>query len=340
MLVSVTGGTGFVGSHTVAALLRAGLRVRLLVRDKAAVAPALAPHGFGPDAVEIATGDVRDRAAVSAAVGGADAVLHSASVYSFDVRRAAEMREVNRLGTEVVLDAARAAGAGRIVYVSSIVSMYPPAGGQLTVNTPVGRPRDVYMATKAEAEEVARRHQAEGAPLTIVYPPALFGPHDPHLGDQVARVRDVLRGLMPIWPLGGYPVGDVRDTAALHTALLTGPAGESGRVFGPHHNLSTRQYMAALRDATDRRLPTVFLPGAAMLPVGRLADLAQRVWPWHIPAEYGAVYTCAVDARIADDEPTYGVRPRPVTETMADTVEWLRSNGLLTARQAGRPRQE
>jgi nucleoside-diphosphate-sugar epimerase len=145
---------------------------------------------------------------------------------------------------------------------------------------------------------------------------------------------------MPIWPLGGYPVGDVRDTAALHTALLAGPAGESGRVFGPYHNLSTRQYMATLREVTGRRLPTVFLPGAAMVPVARLADLAQRVWPWHIPAEFGAVYTCAVDARIADDEPTYGVLPRPVSETMADTVEWMRTNGLLTARQAGRPRRE
>jgi nucleoside-diphosphate-sugar epimerase len=339
MLVCVTGGTGFVGSHTVAALLRDGHRIRLLVRDKSAVGPALAPHGIHPDQVETAAADVRDRAAVLAALRGADAVLHAASVYSFDVRRAAEMREVNRLGTEVVLGAAREAGAGRIVHVSSIVSLYPPPGGILTTDTPVGRPRDVYMATKAAAEEVARRHQAEGAPVTIVYPPALFGPHDPHLGDQVSRVRDALRGLMPIWPLGGYPVGDVRDAAALHTALLTGPAG-GGRYFGPHHNLSTRQYIATLRQVTGRRLPTVYLPGRAMLPVGRLADLAQRVWPWHIPAEYGAVYTCAVDARIADDAPTYGIRPRPVRETMADTVEWLRAAGRLTARQAGRPRRE
>jgi nucleoside-diphosphate-sugar epimerase len=340
MLVCVTGGTGFVGSHTVAALLREGCRVRLLVRDKAAIGRALAPHGIGSDQVEAAVGDVRDRASVLAALRGCDAVLHAASVYSFDVRRAAEMREVNRLGTEVVLDAAREAGVGRIIYVSSIVSLYPPPGGVLSTDAPVGRPKDVYMATKAAAEEVARRHQAEGAPVTIVYPPALFGPHDPHLGDQVSRVRDALRGLMPIWPLGGYPVGDVRDAAAQHTALLTGPAGAAERYFGPHHNLSTRRYIGTLRQVTGRRLPTAYLPGRAMLPVGRLADLAQRFWPWHIPAEYGAVYTCAVDARIVQDAPTYGIGARPFEETMADTVEWLHSAGRLTARQAGRPRHE
>ncbi|MFC6081807.1 SDR family NAD(P)-dependent oxidoreductase [Sphaerisporangium aureirubrum] len=335
MLVTVTGGTGFVGAHSVAAIVRAGHRVRVLARDPALLAPALAPLEVPPGAVDVAAGDVTDEAAVAAAVRGADAVLHAASVYSFDSRRHAAMRAVNELGTEIVLAAARRAVDGPIVHVSTVAALFPAAGRVIGEDSPVGRPRETYMATKAAAERVARRHQDEGAPVVITYPPALLGPHDPKLGDQVGRVRDVLRGLMPIWPLGGFPIGDVRDTAELHARLFTTPPAGPARRFAPNHYLTTREYLAALREVTGRRLPAVHLPARSMFPIGRLADLAQRVWPWHIPAEYGALYTCACATRVAPDAGTTGIDPRPFAETAGDTVRWLRDAGHLTARQAG-----
>jgi nucleoside-diphosphate-sugar epimerase len=240
----------------------------------------------------------------------------------------------NEPGTELVLGAARRAGADPVVHVSSVVSMFPAAGQVVDENSPVGRPREPYMASKAAAERIARRHQAEGAPVVITYPPALIGPHDPKPGDQNTRLRNALRGLMPLWPSGGFPLGDVRDTAGLHAELLTMPRTGQARYFGPGRYLSTRQYVRILREVTGRALPAAFLPAAAMLPVGRAVDLLQRVWPWHIPAEYGAVYTCACATRVAE----HARRPslRPLAETVADTVGWLVDSGQLSARQAGR----
>src|SRR5437660_8481754 len=334
MLLSITGGTGFVGAHTVAAMVRAGHRVRLLTRDEATVDGALRPLGFDPGVVNVVVGDVLDEPSVAALVRGADAVLHAASVYSFDSRQRAAMRHTNERGTELVLAAARRAGAGRIIHVSSVAAMFPNQDRVIREDSPVGRARETYLASKAAAEVIARRHQADGAPVVITYPPALFGPHDPRLGDQITRLRNVLRGLMPIWPSGGLPIGDVRDTAALHASLLSTSGG--GRHFGPGHYLSTRDYVRALREVTGRALPTIFLPARAMLPVGRLADLAQRVWPWRIPAEYGAVYTCACATRVDETASTNGIAARPAAETLRDTVHWLHANGYLSDRQAGR----
>jgi dihydroflavonol-4-reductase len=335
MLVTVTGGTGFVGSHTVAALVRAGHRVRLLVRNPEAVGPALAPAGVGSDEVEVHVGDVTDDLSVRRAVRGSECVLHAASVFSFDSRQHRAMREVNAHGTEIVLDAARAAGVRRTVYVSSVVALMPSPHRPLTAQSPVGRPREAYFASKAAAEVIARRHQADGAPVVISYPPALLGPDDPHVGDQTLRLRNVLRGLMPMWPLGGYPVGDVRDTAALHAELVsTGPG--AGRHFGPGRYLLTRDYVRTLRQVTGRRLPTVFLPATAMLPAGLLTSLVQRVWPYHIPAEYGGLYTCLCATRVEESASApLGIGARPIAETMSDTVRWLHRNGLLSDRQAG-----
>jgi dihydroflavonol-4-reductase len=335
MLVTVTGGTGFVGSHSVAALIGQGHRVRLLVRDRTAVGAALRPLGVDPGAVEVVAGDVTDEESVRRAVDGADRVLHAAGVFSFDVRDRRRMRAVNPRGTQVVLQAARTAGVGKVVYVSSIVALMP-SRTPLSTDSPVGRPREAYFASKAAAEAIARRYQAEGDPVVITYPPALLGPDDPHVGDQTARLRDILRGLMPMWPLGGFPVGDVRDTAALHARLLADDCEKQGRYFGPGRYLSTRAYIGALREVTGRGLPTAFLPARAMLPVGWLTSLVQPVWPLHIPAEYGGLYICMCAAKVADGcGAPLGIQPRPVTETIADTVRWLRHKGLLTDRQAG-----
>lgn len=335
MLVAVTGGTGFVGAHSVAELVRAGHRVRLLVRDPARVGAALDPLGVDRGAVEAVAADVVDPVAVAAALRGVDAVLHAASVYSFDSRQRSEIRRTNERGTRIVLEAARRAGADPIVHVSTFGALLPVRGGVIGPDSPVGSPSETYLASKAAAERVARRHQAEGAPVVITYPPALLGPHPPRLGDQFLRVRDVLRNLMPVWPLGGLPVGDVRDTARLHAALLTAERGGRDRHFAPGRLLSTRDYLGALREVTGRSLPTLFLPARAVLPVGRCADLVQRVWPWHVPAQYGAVYTCAHAAWPDAAARVHGIAARPLTETLADTVRWLYRNGHVTARQAG-----
>jgi nucleoside-diphosphate-sugar epimerase len=333
MLVGVTGGTGFVGAHTVAAVLRAGHRVRLLVRDESLVDRALGPFGVDTGAVDVVTGNVLDRFSVDRLVRGTDALLHAASVYSFDSRAHREMGRTNVAGTAQVLDTARRAGTGLIVYVSSFGALLPSAGRALDHDSPVGRPREAYLASKAAAESVARAHQDAGVPVVITYPPALLGPHDPKLGDQVTRLRNTLRGLMPVWPTGGLPVGDVRDTAELHAALLGGGGPAGNRHFGPGEYLTTRRFVATLREVTGRSLPTAYLPARAMVPLGLVTNLVQRVWRWHIPAEYGALYTCACAARVADG--MAAPPARPVAETFADTVRWLHREGHLTARAAG-----
>jgi dihydroflavonol-4-reductase len=336
MLVLVTGGTGFVGAHTVAEVTRAGHQVRVLARSAAAVEEALAPLNVPGEAVDVLVGDVTDRAAVSRAVRGADAVVHAASVYSFDSRHHGRMRRTNVRGTQLVLDAARRFDVGRTVYVSTFGALEPTASGLVGPDSPPARVREVYLATKAAAEEVAREHQERGAPVSITYPPALLGPHDPKRGDQTVRLRNTLRGLMPVWPTGGFPVGDVRDTARLHAELLTAPPQPLDRHFGPGRYLSTRAYVQALREVTGRSLPTAFVPARPMLPMAYAMDLVQRVWPWHIPAEYGACLVCARDAHPVDMAPALGIRPRPFTETLTDTVRWLHDAGLLPQRLAGR----
>ena len=133
MKVMVTGGTGFVGSHTVAELVRAGHDVKLLVRDPSRVRKALEPLGVGE--VESVIGDVTDKESVERALDDCDAVIHCASVYSLDPRAADVIKKTNVAGTDLVIGAAHKRGLDPIVHVSSIVALIGAKGAVLTPNS-------------------------------------------------------------------------------------------------------------------------------------------------------------------------------------------------------------
>src|SRR5215204_478219 len=218
MKVLVTGGTGFVGSHSVKALVDAGHDLRLLVRSPDRLAPALEPLGVHD--VEHVVGDATDAESVRRAMDGCDAVVHAAAIFSYDARDARAMQRVNARATDVVLGAARLGGLDPIVHVSSYLALLPP-GGVLDGDSPVGTPRGVYARSKAETERIARQLQDQGAPVVITYPGMVWGPHDPYLGESATFARSVLRGLVPVMPPGTLPIVDVREVAAAHAAILT-----------------------------------------------------------------------------------------------------------------------
>jgi dihydroflavonol-4-reductase len=264
-------------------------------------------------------------------------VVHAGSVLSLDSRDAGRIRQVNVRGTDLVLGTAHWAGLDPIVYVSSMVALLPPGGQTLTPDSPVGHPPGPYLGSKAEAERVARRHQEAGAPVVITYPGAVYGPHDPHLGDGLRRLRNVLKGRVPIAPSGGYATMDVRDVAAVHAAVL-----EPGR--GPRRYLAGGTFVgfaevvARLGAVTGRRrLRAVTVPAGMLLPPARAVGLVQRIVPVHIPFEFEAVYFCWCAAR-SDDTRTrteLGVAPRNIQVTLADSVRWLLEQGHISRRQAG-----
>ena len=330
----VTGGTGFLGSHSVKALIDAGHEVRLLVRSPARIGPALAPHGVG--SVDHVVGDVTDEAVVGRALDGCDAVLHTANVYSLDARRAAEMLDVNPRGTATVLRAAHARGLDPIVHVSSNAALMPANGRVLTPESPLGDPPGAYSQSKVAAERIARDLQDEGAPVVIVNPVGLLGPHDPHLGDFTSVAREVLRGRMPFVPAGTTPVVDVRDVAAVLAALME-PGRGPRRFMVSGGYVTLRDFAAEAARVTGRRIPAVTVPGAPLMAAGRVADRVARKLRVGLPLNFEGVWFMAHAAKVDGSaaERDLGVRFRPPAETLADTYRWLYEAGHVSPKQAG-----
>lgn len=324
------------GSHAVAALAGAGHRVRVLARSAEKIPAALGP--LGVEGVETAIGDVTQRAAVERALAGCDAVLHAASVFSLDARKAGEMNAVNVRGTEVVLGTAHHLGLDPIVHVSSEVALLPPADGEvLTPDSLVKQPPSAYCRSKADSELVARRYQALGAPVVSVLPAGVWGPHDPHLGEGVTFAANVLRNRYPIVMAGGMHIADVRDVAAVLAAVMQPGRGPRSYMVTGHY-LTMPDIIGTLGDLTGRRIRFLTFPAWFLAAFGQTADLVQRRLRTRLPWSGESMWIVNCDARCDDSTTRHELHfePRPLRETFADTVHWLAETGHLTPRQAGR----
>lgn len=336
MRVLVTGGTGFVGCHTVAALLEQGHEVRVLARDTRRGQAALGPLGLG--AYELVEGDMTDPDSVGRAVHGCEAVVHAAALYSFGPRETRTILETNTRGTQVVLEAAIAAGCDPIVHVSSYAALLPQRD-RLTPDTPPGAIPTPYARSKVESDRLARAWQESGAPVVISYPGFVVGPHDPYLGESNRLILSMLRGQAPVRLDGVIPVADVRYVAAAHAAMLQRGLG-ARRYLVTGLDTPAEDLRQALRLLTSRRLPAVRSPQSMTLASGRIADAVQRILPIRLPVGYEGPYILSSTPRSGTDtsrtRSELRVSPPPLEQTLRDTVAWMVTAGHLPKKSAGR----
>jgi len=335
MRVLITGGTGFVGSHAVAALYVAGHDVRLLVRDPRRIERALNP--LGVSVVDHAVGDVTDPTSVAAALEGCDAVIHTAAMVTLDPRRRAEATRVNVGGTRTVLSESCRRGLDPVVHVSSVAALDQTAGPILTPDSLVARSDAVYAASKAGAERAARELQADGAPVTIVYPGGVWGPQDPNMGEQTRAVCWIVRLGLTLQADGGYPVVDVRDVATALATALTPGRGPRRYLFGGTY-FEGRQLAALVSGLIGRRIFALAAPEWSLRATGWLGDRLNSALNLQLPFTAEAM-DVLIHTVPTDDSRTHrdlGVSPRDPAETVTDTLRWLYAQGAVSARQIGK----
>lgn len=164
MKTLVTGGNGYFGQLLVQRLVARGDCVRLLDIDVTDAARS---------GVEVVHGDIRDPTVVGDAVAGIDVVFHN--VAQVPLAKDAELlRSVNVDGTQVLLEACRAAGVGKVVHTSSSAVFGIPQSNPVLPTT-VPRPAEAYGHAKLAAEWACLRAVSTGLDVTIVRPRTILG---------------------------------------------------------------------------------------------------------------------------------------------------------------------
>ena len=334
--VFVTGGTGFIGTRLVQALIDRGQAVRVLSRR----ADPKPPPGFdgpqrGPwrhERVELVRGEIGDRDLLVRAMAGCRRVFHLAAYAKNWARDPQTFFEVNVQGMRNVFDAAAESGVERVVWTSTVLTFGPtPPGVVADEDTPriTDRYYTQYERTKTIAEGEALRRAQEGLPVVIVNPTRVYGPGHLTEGNALARlIDDYDRGKVPVLLNRGVNVGNyvlVDDVAKGHIlAMEKGRVGQRYILGG--ENASLKQFFRIVDEVSGKRHRQ--LPIFKVLPLLFAGFQEQRarwlgVYPRITP---GWVRTFLADWAYSSEKAgrELGYRPTPLVEGIQVTYDWLR----------------
>ena len=329
-LVLLTGGAGHLGSAILQALVAQGTRVRALLL------PGQIPSQWMDERVEIFRGDVRDTACLNDFFntnGQPFQVIHGAGIVSIASRYRQEVYDVNVGGTKNIVDACLRHEAQGLVYISSVHAIPDHIDGR--VITEVGRFHSEnvighYAKSKAMATQLVLNGAQAGLHASVVHPSGILGPYDLGRGHLTQMVVDYLKGHLTACIKGGYDFVDVRDVAAgVLACCQLGQAGECYILSNQFYEII--DVLNRLSQITGRKplrtcLPLWFAQGSAPLAEAYYKILKQ-------PPLYTSysLYTLASKTHFSHEKATneLGYQTRPLEETLADTVAWLRQIGRV-----------
>jgi dihydroflavonol-4-reductase len=321
----ITGASGHIGANLVRALVARGIRPRVLVHhDRRALE--------GLD-VEIIADDVLDPASLAAAFGATDVVYHLAARISIVEHDEPQTRAVNVDGTRNVVEACLHAKVRRLVHFSSIHALSTqPVDAPVDETRPLTEHEPVphYDRSKADGEREVLAGVARGLDAVILNPTAVIGPHDYGPSYMGEVLLDLFHRRLPGLVVGGFDWVDARDVVA--GALAAAERGRCGeRYLLSGHRATMHELAQLVEELTGRRAPRMVAPmwlARTSVPFAAAFARLARKGPRLTSASLHALrnHKHVVSARAASE---LGHAPRPLRESVADTLAWFRSAGQL-----------
>ena len=362
MKIAVTGASGFIGAVLVPLLQDAGHELRLLTRER--LPPGDAPAQTADARAEAAdvraeaadvraetadarkdsadidahitqwiAGDILDKESLQRLVAGVDAVIHLAAMISMKDGPDEMLIRVNVTGTRLLAEAAKEAGVKRFIHVSSAAAFE-----QAPYDQPLDETKELIQTTKysypyskAVSQGVALEYNDSQMAVLILAPTAVLGPYDHEPSLLGGGMLKLYRGSIPAVFPGGVDMVDVRDVAcAIVSALFHGAPGSTYLLSGQYATLSQVNQMVCDVKGKRKNLPVLPLwPILAVLPV---------LHGWSRVTGATALYTRqSVDSLLysnrkidhAKARRELGFHPRPLAETIRDTIAWFKKEGEI-----------
>jgi dihydroflavonol-4-reductase len=325
MRILITGATGFIGGHLAKKLQQNGHNLRCLVRQSSNLS------SLAGLPIEYVHGDLFTQNILCDAVKDVDYVYHVAGVTKAKTKD--EYFRGNQLATRNLLEAVRSVKPNlkRFVHVSSQAAVGPSVNGTIDETTPF-HPITTYGVSKMEAERECMRVMDE-IPITIIRPPAVYGPGDK---DIFEFFKTMNKGLQPMIGFNNKEVSLIHVKDLVDGIVL---AGESGNSVGQTYFISSENFYnwKEVGEITSRvmgrkvirlRIPeplvytiagiaevySILSRRAVLLNWEKAKDIVQDAW------------TCS----IAKAKKELGYKESLTLEQgIADTVGWYREHGWL-----------
>lgn len=327
MKIGITGASGHVGANLIRRLSKENLQLRVLQHHR--------DEAYDAISLEIVKGSLADAVSLDTFCEGLDVVYHLAAKISIGNNSYSKVFDVNVTGTKNLVHAAKKAGVRRFIHFSSIDALeHSPLDKELDETRPLRvKSKVAYESTKAIGQEWVLSQREKDFDVIVLNPSAIIGPYDfkpSFTGDFLMQIYNhKLPGLIP----GGYNWVDVRDVCdAAKNALYKGQSGESYILSG--HYKSVVDFVALVGQVTDRKT------NVPVFPVWMALLGLPFIYTWSKISGKDPIFTRQsleivqkgnkkISYQKAQKE--LGYSPRPLAETIKDTINWFKENKYISA---------
>ena len=318
----VTGGTGFVGSHLVEALLERDYELRCLVRKE--------PKWLESLPVAVVHGDLFDEGALREGMDGVDVVYHVAGMTRAPNRDVLDL--VNVDGTLNVLDAANEMVVGKVLVTSSIAAVGPSGNHPLTEEAPL-KPISSYGRSKAEMErQIVER--MDGPPVVVIRPSAAYGPREADIFTLIKTADK--QHILPIVGDGNVAQLDLVHVRDLVNGMIAAAESKAtaGRTYflGGPRGYSWDEIRTAIRVALGHWALSINVPRILVGVIGAASEGVGKLLGKYPPLNREKAREAKASWLVSSDRARtdFGYEPSvSLEEGMIETVRWYRENGWL-----------
>ncbi len=323
----ITGGSGHVGANLVRELSSRGYEVRCIDFDN----DHRAFEGFN---VELVKGNITDISTLDNTFKDVEVVFHTAAVISLDRKDKDLIRSVNVGGTENVCEMSLRHGVKKLIHFSSVDAFVrepledPLYENRSLVTDPNAVPYDL---SKADAQRIVLEYCDKGLNASIIHPSGIFGPNDfkPSLFGQ--EFINIANGKRPYSINVGYDYVDVRDLCKTSVDCID--KGEIKQNYIVGGNYMDFVYMSeVMSEILNKKLIRSTLPFGFIymsLPGSYISSLIKKT-PRAITMD--SIHTIKVQNKNIPSSLSrekLNHNPRPVEETIQDTIEFFQKRGLI-----------
>lgn len=327
----LTGAAGFLGNNISRKLVSQGKKVRTLVLNGD---PAVK---YVPDEADVVFGDLTDLNSLESFFTVPEnheiIVIHCASLVTTSPQPSPKVYDVNVTGTKNIVDLCVAKQVKKLVYVSSTGAILEAPHGQVIREPEAFFPDQVvgyYAKTKAMATQyVLEAVRGKDLTASIIYPSGISGPNDSAFGPFTSFVIRYCQGQMPVGVEGSFNAVDVRDLA--EGVIACTEQGRKGEGYILSNEMVTMRRMFDLISEVSGapRVETVLTP--EQMQAMPQNSFAQSEGGPNLEALKFEIYNLTRNNQFSSDKARQELdfRTRPFKETIADTVEWLLSEGKI-----------
>ena len=323
--VGITGTSGHLAASIIPLLENKGYKMRVLQYKH--------ELSFKPNNLEIVKGGLSDPASLNELVRGCDVVIHSAARISINSNKDPYVYDTNVIGTKNIFNASKLANVKRFIYISSIHAYHQFPADEILDEThpycPDNSPQ--YDRSKRDAEQFVLQQASGPVEVVVLNPTAIVGPND-HRPSLIGKgILVMYNRKIPSLIRGGFDFCDVRDVAeGIVSAVDNGRNGQSYLLSGKWYSLPDL-YRIIMDVKGDKRKLPVLPPWAGYLglPFTNMMASLRKIEPIYTKESLQTLANGNKKISSLKAARELGYNSRPLTETIADTINWFKREGYL-----------